>query len=74
MNYKVELEIYRGADVQPRYRTTYDVVEDAPLGAMSKAERSLNVILPDDEYAVSLIAIPVLEPLPQYAEVLDRAA
>ena len=58
MTYRVELEVYQGAESHPRSRATYLVEEAAPLSAMAKAEQHLNVQLPPEQYAVARHARP----------------
>ena len=64
MTYKVELDVFQGAESRPRSRTTYLVEESAPLSAMAKAEQHLNVQLPPEQYAVARHAHPRFSPRP----------
>jgi hypothetical protein len=67
MTYRVELEVFQGAEAHPRTRTTCNVESDAPLSAMLKAEQHTNVGLPDNRYAVARVARPVRFPRPMLA-------
>ena len=64
MTYKVELDVFQGAEVRPRSHTAYLVEESAPLGAMAKAEQHLNVLLPPEQFAVARHASPRIGPRP----------
>ena len=64
MTYKVELDVYQGAESRPRTHTAYIVEESAPLSAMAKAEQHLNVQLPPEQYAVARSARPRFFPRP----------
>ena len=64
MTYKVELDVFQGAESRPRSRTTYLVEESAPLSAMAKAEQHLNVRLPPEQFAVARNARPRFFPRP----------
>ena len=37
MTYRVQLDVFQGAEAHPRTRTTCNVESDAPLSAMLKA-------------------------------------
>ena len=74
MTYKVELDVYQGAESRPRTRTAYIVEESAPLGAMAKAEQHLNVELPPEQYAVARHARPRFFPRPVASMALPAAA
>ena len=64
MTYRVDLDVYQGAEENSRFRTTYDVEEEGQLSALSKAEQAMNVLLPDEQYAVARHARPVIDPRP----------
>ena len=74
MTYKVELEVFQGAEFRPRTRTAYLVEESAPLSAMAKAEQHLNVQLPPDQYAVARYALPRFLPRPVASVAMPLAA
>ena len=74
MTYKVEMDVFQGAESRPRTRTTYVVEESAPLGAMAKAEQHLNVQLPPEQYAVARYARPRFFPRPAASMALPAAA
>ena len=74
MTYKVELDVYQGAESCPRTRTAYIVEESAPLGAMAMAEQHLNVQLPPEQYAVARHARPRFFPRPVASMALPAAA
>ena len=38
MTYRVQLDVFQGAETHPRTRTTCDIESEAPLAAMTKAE------------------------------------
>ena len=59
MTYRVQLDVFQGAETHPRTSTTCNVESDAPLAAMTKAEQHTNVTLPDNRYAVARVARPV---------------
>ena len=67
MTYRVQLDVFQGAEAHPRARTTCNVESDAPLSAMLKAEQHTNVTLPDNRYAVARVARPVRIPRPVLA-------
>ena len=64
MTYRVQLDVFQGAETHPRTRTTCDIESEAPLAAMTKAEQHTNVTLPDNRYAVARVARPVHIPRP----------
>ena len=64
MTYRVQLDVFQGAETHPRTSTTCNVESDAPLSAMLKAEQHTNVSLPDSRYAVARVARPVHIPRP----------
>ena len=74
MTYKVELDVYQGAESRPRTRTAYIVEESAPLAALAKAEKYLNVQLPPEQYAVARHARPRFFPRPADSMALLAAA
>ena len=74
MTYKVELDVFQGAEVRPRSRTTYLIEESAPLNAMVTAEQHLNVQLPPEQYAVARHARPRFFPRPVASMALPAAA
>lgn len=74
MTYKVELDVYQGAESRPRTRTAYIVEESAPLSAMAKAELHLNVQLPPEQYAVARSARPRFFPRPAASMAMPAAA
>lgn len=74
MTYKVELDVFRGAEVRPCSHTTYLIEESAPLGAMAKAELHLNVQLPPEQYAVARSARPRFFPRPAASMAMPAAA
>ena len=67
MTYRVQLDVFQGAETHPRTSTTCNVESDAPLAAMTKAEQHTNVTLPDNRYAVARVARPVRFPRPMLA-------
>ena len=64
MTYRVQLDVFQGAETHPRTSTTCNVESDAPLAAMTKAEQHTNVTLPDNRYAVARVARPLHVPRP----------
>ena len=58
MTYCVGLDVFQGANIRPVYHTTYELDEKADsLGAMSRAEEHVNVLLPGNQYAVARYAM-----------------
>lgn len=72
MTYIVTLDVFQGAEAQSRSRTTYSVEESAPLSAMAKAEQHLNVLLPENQYAIACFARRV-DPRPPMGMVMVLA-
>ncbi len=66
--YTVELDLYRGAAFAPFARQAVKVLATSVLDACSKAERDLNVMLGDIEYAAAVDARPVWSPRPAFAQ------
>ena len=62
--YTVSLDLYRGAAYSPHARTTTRVLAPSMLEACSLAERNMNVMLDDAEYAAASDARPVWQPRP----------
>ncbi len=66
--YTVSLDLYRGAAYTPFARQTVKVLAASALEACSLAERDLNVMLGDIEYAAASEAVPVWQPRPAIAQ------
>ncbi len=64
MTYNVMLDVFQGVEYRPRFRTSYRVSESGPLSAMARAEQHVNVMLPDEQYAIARYARPRFWPRP----------
>ncbi len=62
--FTVTLDLYRGHALRPFRRMVTTVLASSALDACSLAECSLNIELPDIEYAAATEALPVWEPRP----------
>jgi hypothetical protein len=62
--YNVDLDLYRGSAYAPYARTTTRVLAPSTLEACFLAERNLNTVLGDIEYAAAVDARPVWQPRP----------
>jgi hypothetical protein len=63
-HFKVGLDIFRGANLLPSYRTERVVTAESALGALRLAEDFENTQVKDNEYAAAKTVLSIVDPQP----------